>query len=382
MVSIFAPHFINWTEQLRESGHEVYWLDVFDSNTKVKKIDFVHQIIGWRYKLDYPGRYFIKNNIPRLNKLINKVNERRLPEFFEKTLQEIKPDVVQSFVLQSAANPILEIMKKHPEIKWVFSAWGNDLYFRQKNGIDLINIQNTLPYFDYMFADCTRDQGIAIKNGFKGKYLGTFPTGGGYDLEMYNQEVEIFEFRKLILIKGYQGNLGRCNNILKAIFSLQPNLSEYRIVVFGANEQVVNFCKSSNLDNSDNFELLKQITHSEVLKLMGKALIYIGNSVSDGMPNTLLEAIIMGAYPIQSNPGKATEEIIISGKNGLLIENPEDVNEIRNLILVAINDKDNLKKGIEYNFKYIKPRLERETVKIQVIEKYKLIEEQLLDHSK
>jgi len=377
MVSIFAPHFFNWTEQLKDSGHEVYWLDVFDSNTRVEKIDFVHQIIGWRCKIDYPGRYFIKNKIPKLYKLINQVNERPLPEFFEKKLQEIKPDIVQSFVLQSAAYPILEIMKRHPEIKWVFSAWGNDLYYRQKISADLINIQNTLPFFNYMFADCTRDYRIARKHGFEGKYLGTFPTGGGYDFEIYNKDLEIFDHRKLILIKGYQGNLGRCINILKAISILQPKLAGYRIVVFGANEEVVSFCDKSNLYKSDNFELLNQITHSEVLKLMGEALIYIGNSVSDGMPNTLLEAIIMGAYPIQSNPGKATEEIIISGKNGLLIENPEDVNEIRNLILVAINDNENLKKGVEYNLKHIKPRLERETLKIQVVEKYKMIEEQL-----
>ena len=50
MLSIFAPHFFNWTEQLRDSGHEIYWLDIKDSNTHVKQIDFVEQIIGWRYK--------------------------------------------------------------------------------------------------------------------------------------------------------------------------------------------------------------------------------------------------------------------------------------------------------------------------------------------
>src|SRR5690606_14375362 len=106
MVSIFAPHFFNWTEQLRDSGHEVYWLDVFDSNTKAERIDFVHQIIGWRYKFDYPGRYFVKNKIPKLYTLVNKLNERSLAEFFEKKLQEIKPDVVQSFVMYSACVPL------------------------------------------------------------------------------------------------------------------------------------------------------------------------------------------------------------------------------------------------------------------------------------
>lgn len=66
MVSIFAPHFFNWTEQLKGSGHEIYWLDVFDSNTEVEKIDFAQQITGWRYKWDFPGRYFLKKKSSRI----------------------------------------------------------------------------------------------------------------------------------------------------------------------------------------------------------------------------------------------------------------------------------------------------------------------------
>lgn len=61
---------------------------------------------------------------------------------------------------------------------------------------------------------------------------------------------------------------------------------------------------------------------------MGKSLIYIGNSNSDGMPNTMLEAIFMGAFPVQSNPGGVTAELIQHGVNGLLIEDCEDVDQM------------------------------------------------------
>lgn len=61
---------------------------------------------------------------------------------------------------------------------------------------------------------------------------------------------------------------------------------------------------------------------------MGKSLIYIGNSDSDGMPNTMLEAIFMGAFPVQSNPGGVTAELIQHGVNGLLIEDCEDVGQM------------------------------------------------------
>ncbi len=113
------------------------------------------------------------------------------------------------------------------------------------------------------------------------------------------------------------------------------------------------------------------------MKLMGESLIYIGNSVSDGMPNTLLEAIVMGAFPIQSNPGGATSEIIIHNKNGLLIQDPKDSVEISELILRALKDKDLREKAIEYNLNNIKPSLERNLVKEKVLKAYKKIEREL-----
>ena len=102
MISMFSNHFFRWTEQLRDSGHQVYWIDVFDSNTKVKKIDFVHQIIGWKNKIKYPGRYKIKESFPRLDDLINKFNQRSLADVFEDQLRIIQPDIVHSFVMFSA----------------------------------------------------------------------------------------------------------------------------------------------------------------------------------------------------------------------------------------------------------------------------------------
>jgi hypothetical protein len=46
----------------------------------------------------------------------------------------------------------------------------------------------------------------------------------------------------------------------------------------------------------------------------GQSILHIGNSISDGMPNALLEAMGMGAFPIQSNPGKVSEEVIRRSK--------------------------------------------------------------------
>ena len=64
------------------------------------------------------------------------------------------------------------------------------------------------------------------------------------------------------------------------------------------------------------------------MELMGKSLLYIVNSISDGIPNTLLESVVMSTYPIQPNPGGATL-VFVGADNGLLIENPDSILEIK-----------------------------------------------------
>jgi glycosyltransferase involved in cell wall biosynthesis len=377
MVSMFSNHFFRWTEQLRGSGHEIYWIDVYDSNTKVEKIDFVHQIIGWRNKIEYPGRYWIKQYIPKLYNLISRINQRELAQIFESKLLEIKPDLVHSFVMYSACVPIYKVMQKYSNIKWMFSAWGNDLFFYQNDRQRLLDMKLVLPELDYMFADCERDFAIAKKLGFKGEFQGVFPGGGGYKFEYYDPYIKSFSERKIILIKGYQHKFGRCNKVLEAVSTIQNQLSNYEIIVFAASPLVLDYAKKMNLNDWKNLTIHGQLAHSEVLRLMGKSLIYIGNSISDGMPNTLLEAIIMGVFPIQSNPGGATAELINDGENGFLISNPENADGIRNLIVTAISNVKVMEMGVANNYKKIKPTLKREFIKQQVINKYLMIEKSI-----
>ena len=377
MVSVFSNHFFNWVLQLKESGHEVYWFDVNDANTKVDRIDFVHQTVKWKRKFEYPGRFWLKNNFPSLESIIEGYNQREFINVFKKKFDEIQPDIVHSFEMQTACVPILKIMAAHPSIKWVYSPWGTDLYYYQHEPEKLKGIKAVFNRLDYMFADCTRDFLIAKNHGFKGEYLGTFPGGGGYDLNEANSLVHGFKNRKTILVKGYQNKFGRCINVLEALKGIEDEIKDFKIIVFAANEEVLKFVENPRFDRMKNLEIKGTIGRGEVLELMGKSLIYIGNSISDGMPNTLLEAIIMESFPIQSNPGGATAEIVVHGKNGFLIKNSENSNEIAVLIKKAVQNPRLLKLGIAYNTENIKPKLERNYVKEEVLKRYELIERNL-----
>ncbi len=162
------------------------------------------------------------------------------------------------------------------------------------------------------------------------------------------------------MIKGYQGRSGRAIPVLKAILKLKGELQSHQIVIFGADPELFRWVNQTALINWDNFKIFGKITHNEVLKLMGKSKIYIGNSNSDGMPNTLLEAICMDVFPIQSNPGGVTEEIILSMNDGYLISDCENEYEIKEHILKAIQIKHNHIDNIvskKYSFYTIKNKV-------------------------
>jgi hypothetical protein len=373
MVAMPSLHFYRWVEQLKDSGHEIYWFDVIDGGEEVSRIDWVNQIVGWKRKYNFPGRYFIKMKFPKLYRIIKRFNEYDTGAIFEQKIKEIKPDVVHSFALYVSCSPIIGVMNKYPTLKWIYSSWGSDLFYFQNNLRDLADIKRVLPKVNYLFADCHRDFIIAKRYGFKGAFLGVFPGGGGYDLAKMDRFTSPLEMRKTIAIKGFQGRSGRAIAVLKALPSLKQELSKFRIIIFGADQEVVEYTNKHFLDEWANLSCLPRITQEELFKILGTSIIYIGNSNSDGLPNTLLESIIMGAFPIQSNPGGATEEIIVHKKNGLLIENPEDVEEIKKVILKAISKPDLLKNAVDFNNLSIKPTLEFNWIKKEVLKRYQSI---------
>ena len=91
------------------------------------------------------------------------------------------------------------------------------------------------------------------------------------------------------------------------------------------------------------------------------------------MPNALLEAMGMGAFPIQSNPGGVTEEVITHKKNGLLIDDPTDESDILNLINIALEHKALRDLAQDFNTALIEKRCNRFILQDQIQDLYQQI---------
>lgn len=362
-------HFIRWVENLKDTAHELYWLDILDRGTITTNAN-LHQIVNWKTRKINPikGEYFLRKKAPFIYKTIETLLQVTIKEQLEKILAEIQPDIVHSFEMQSCSYPILDSLNKFKDIKWVYSCWGSDLFYYQNVPTHKGKIKNVLKRVNVIQTDCLRDYNIAKSLGFNGEFSGVIPGGTGFKLNELEKFKLPFEQRNVILIKGYEHRFGRAINSIKAMQQIPNELSNYEVVVFGAHKNVIQYITENKLP----FMVYDRhgLSHVQLLELFGKSLLYIGNSISDGLPNTLLEAIVMGAFPIQSNPGNVSSEIIENSKNGLLIEDPNNLNEIKNHIEFAIQNPQILKEAVVINKEIAHKRLDFEINKEKVVNLY------------
>lgn len=372
-------HAARWIGQLKEAGHEIHVFDCLDREIHPELLWTTYYTNWSKRKLpNLKGEYFLEKKMPSVYSKIAPYLKVTASEKLEELIKEIKPDLVHSLEMQSQTYPLLKVRKKI-HFNWAYFSWGSDLYLYQNNASHQQKIKEVLSKVNYLFIDNSRDIKLAKSLDYKGETMPVFPGGGGYSLEEYKQYLKPVSERKLIIIKGYHHWAGRALSVLNALEILIETIKNYEIYVYSAHDLVIDKIDELNLKYNLNIKYSSrknEITHQALLEKFGSAKIAIGNSISDGIPNTLLEAIILGAFPIQSNPGGASEDYILDGKNGFLINNPENSEEISKIIYKALKDDEMLEKAFLMN-QQIAEQLEYKTIKTSVLKNYAKIESEL-----
>lgn len=372
-------HSARWINQLRNTSHEVYVFDCLDRPIH-QDLKWTNYITNWskRKKTYQKGEYFLEKKLPKLFEILEPFLKVTASEKLYELINEIKPDLVHSLEMQSQTYHVLKVRNKI-KFKWAYFSWGSDIFLYQNKPRHLKKIKKIFNDLDYLFTDNTRDIGLANNLDFKGKVMPVFPGGGGYNIREYNTYLKPISKRNLILIKGYHHWAGKALYVLNALEKIIETIKEYEIYVYSAHDIVVDKIEEIKLKYNLNIYYStrkNEISHKELLEKFGSAKIAIGNSISDGIPNTLLEAIICGAFPIQSNPGGATEDYIKNGDNGFLINNPENAKEIAGLIKKSLLNNSVLENAFKKN-KEITKKLEYKYIKERVLEAYSKIESEL-----
>jgi glycosyltransferase involved in cell wall biosynthesis len=87
-----------------------------------------------------------------------------------------------------------------------------------------------------------------------------------------------------------------------------------------------------------DIEIVPWIPKSELDGYFKKSRVFLGLSISDGLPSSLVEAIASGTFPIQSK-NSAGSVLINHGVNGFLVD-PWDLDSVTDAIRRAIQEDD------------------------------------------
>lgn len=227
-----------------------------------------------------------------------------------KVLRRHQPDFVHALELQHAGYITSRALEDY-SIKTTFIAtnYGSDIYWFQQFPRHIEKIKNLLTRADRYSAECERDIDLAIKHGFTGEIMPVFPNAGGFTDEQLSRSLTPASERKIIAIKGYEGWVGRASEAIEALHSLSDELEEFKIVFYSCNVKTIRLVRKLKKKTKLNvvWHGKKKLTHEEMLDLFASARIYIGVSLSDGISTSLLEAMAMGAFPIQTGTACARE---------------------------------------------------------------------------
>lgn len=373
MVAIPNHHFFQWVNQLEQAGHEVHWFDITDGAGFSNKIKWVKQCNGWKLRWDFPFRSTLKNKLPKLYSFIQLFNERKLEPVFQNYLHKIKPDIVHVFDLELTGIPLLSAFKNNKSYSLIYSSWGSDMFYFRERGISPLLVNTFLNKVNVIVSDCHRDIKLAKKNGLKDNSQ-SFVLPGNGGISLLKDLILPTNQRNIILLKGYQFDVGEAIQIIKAIELLPVSLiKNYEIIVYSSDNEIIEYVQNSEYYMHISIKLFARNIHvpnSDILEIMGKSVLHIANNVSDGMPNSLLEAMGMGAFPIQSNPGNVTEEVITHGKNGFLIFDSFDIEVISKLILNALQNEILRQTAQEYNTRFILDNYDRKQLKNKIVAVY------------
>ena len=186
--------------------------------------------------------------------------------------------------------------------------WGSDIYWFEQFPEHKAKIIQLLQIASHYSAECQRDIEIVGRLGYTGATMPVIPNSGGINLQEIPKHLPPPSQRKKIMIKGYTGFVGRALLSIKACELVAEHLRDYEVVIYSASFKArIRALKLRHIHKVQVTIVKKRTPHHRMIQLFSEARIYIGISLSDGISTSLLEAMAVGCYPIQTDTSCASE---------------------------------------------------------------------------
>ena len=280
----------------------------------------------------------------------------------QKLVRDLRPDLVHAMRIPYEGMLAATALANSPEIPLVVSVWGNDFTLHAPATRWMGSYtRRSLLRADGLHTDCQRDLRLARKWGFPGSRLAVvLPGNGGIRLDVFYPSQSKKNGQEYVINpRGFRAYVR--NDIFFRAVPLVLNARPGVRFICPAMEgegQAYRWLKEYGI--TDKVDLLPKLTRAQMAELFRTALVAISPSTHDGTPNTLLEAMACGCFPIAGDI-ESLHEWITPGLNGLLVK-PDDPRALSEAILIALRSPELREQAAHYNWKLVAERAEHHKV--------------------
>jgi glycosyltransferase involved in cell wall biosynthesis len=290
----------------------------------------------------------------------------------------LKPDLVHAMRIPYEGMLAALARRQGQRTPLLISVWGNDFTLHAVSTPLMARATHlALKYADGLHADCRRDLQLAARWGFRSeKPTVVLPGNGGVQLDVFypppetgtgvsSRSVEVG--LRVINPRGWRAYV-RNDAFFRAIPLVLQHYPSARFICPTMADQLQARRWLEELQLGQSVELLPLISRSEMAELFRQAQVAVSPSTHDGTPNTLLEAMACGCFPVAGDIA-SLREWITPGLNGLLVD-PGDPRALADAIVVALSQPGLRQSAREYNTRLVSERAEYRRVMHTAVEFY------------
>lgn len=250
----------------------------------------------------------------------------------------------------------------------VVSVWGNDFtLWANRNPFLARQTKQTLQRANALHCDCYRDLRLARQDwGFDSEKPATvLPGAGGIQATIFHpgeacptlrEDLDVPDHAPVVINpRGFRSYIPN-DVFFKAIPLVVQEFPGTIFVCTGMRGNPLAEKWVRQLNIQDSVRLLPLGPRDQMAELFRLAQITVSPSLHDGTPNTLLEAMACGCFPVAGDI-ESVREWITDGVNGLLCD-PTNPESIASAILHALQDKQLRNHAGVCNLKLVAERAE------------------------
>jgi len=341
-----SPISQNWIRYFAERGDEIYIASTFDAEVDfpVKRLEFTPVAFsGAKKRSSRPGS--ASSRTLGLRTLFRQwVGPLTIPFAAKKLrdlINEVEPDIIHAMRVpyegMLSAYALGSKVSKPP--KFIASIWGNDFTLHAPSTPLMGRLTRlTMSRVDALHADTERDMRLAREWGLsEEKITLVAPGNGGVRSEVFYPPKELVKNPVIINPRGLRPYV-RNDVFFRAIPLVLAKRADAKFIctAMQGEEQVLQWIRDLKIEPAVG--LLPLIPHKEMGDLFRSAQIVVSPSVHDGTPNSLIEAMACGCFPIAGDI-ESIREWITHGKNGLLMDATKP-QSVADAILLGLERED------------------------------------------